>query len=93
MGAGGAASTATVSVLAKRLHRTARNATRWAEARVQGIAADIRAYGGVASFCGVQLREIRRLIMSAILPAPASRSPSIVSREFPRIGMTWFTVF
>lgn len=41
MGVVGAASTATVSVLANRLHRAARKATRWAVARVQGMTADI----------------------------------------------------
>jgi hypothetical protein len=41
MDVGGAASTATVSVLANRLHRAALKATRWAVARVQGMTADI----------------------------------------------------
>jgi hypothetical protein len=58
MGAVGAASTATVSVLANRLHRMALKATRWAVARVQGMTADI---GGRrwSSRHEVQLQEIR----------------------------------
>lgn len=55
----GAASTTTVSVLAYRLYRMARKATRWAVARVQGIAADIGVRSRVSCNIGVQRQEIR----------------------------------
>lgn len=62
----GAASTATVSVLAYRLHLIDRKARRWAVARVHGMAADIgvrsRAWDG-----GIQLQRNSILLMSALL--------------------------
>lgn len=68
MGVVGVASTATASVLANRLHRMALKATRWAAARVQGMATDI---GGRrwSSRHEVQLQEIRcRLCQHSSIP-------------------------
>jgi len=83
IGAGGATSTATVSVLANRLHRTAWNATRWAEARVQGIAADIgRVEACVLPPCGSASRNSETAYVSNRFRAPAL-SIRVASRKLP----------
>jgi hypothetical protein len=88
MGVVGAASTATVSVLAKRLHRMDLKVTRWAVARVQGIAADI----GVQSRGyrdGGQLKkfEVAYVSISSVCMGPRSRCTLVITTCFTFIDM------